>query len=411
MMRHMPAIPEPTRSSIIVRLLDHAGKNWPQLAKVRARYHGSFAYITGVLRNGEQIPLFRLRYGGSAHSFGFAIYSAASDRFEDAVLLTGSPVGTPQEALDTACTVHLAGLGHEPPANLRGHPLKVHAGIRAGVEEDEHAPPRHPLCVSLGQQVLDLQDVGLTVDVHPVVHTPVAVACQPDHRRISGIFGARGRSPGRWHVIVGVVISRRHRAIPRSSFWLFYYPAARSNSTDNKSESAGWDEAADPGLRRAIIQQGSAGLCVRGGKPCKRCIRPVPESAQLESCNCYQPWSTIGDDGLRRRSSNLISERSATRQRLPRFTEPGFTLCMVDVGARSFRREGVEFAGQDGVPYPVRADLLGFHPGQVLAESLPLMVVPPGGNRRAVRVPQQAIAGVQAAPAFCVREKVGHQCR
>ena len=124
MMRHMPAIPESTRSSIILRLLDHAGKNWPQLAKVRARYHGSFAYITGVLRTGEQIPLFRLRYGGSAHSFGFAIYSAASDRYEDAVLRTGLPTGTPQEALDTACTVHLAGLGHEPPTNLRGRPLK-----------------------------------------------------------------------------------------------------------------------------------------------------------------------------------------------------------------------------------------------------------------------------------------------
>ena len=76
----MPAIPQSTRSSITVRLLDHAEQNWPQLAKVRARYHGSFAYITGVLRNGEQIPLFRLRYGGSAHSFSFAIYSAASDR-------------------------------------------------------------------------------------------------------------------------------------------------------------------------------------------------------------------------------------------------------------------------------------------------------------------------------------------
>jgi hypothetical protein len=72
MMRHMPAIPESTRSSIIVRLLDHAEKNWPQLAKVRARYHGSFAYITGVLRDGEQIPLFRLRYGGSAHSLRFS---------------------------------------------------------------------------------------------------------------------------------------------------------------------------------------------------------------------------------------------------------------------------------------------------------------------------------------------------
>jgi hypothetical protein len=110
----MPAIPESTRNSIILRLLDHAEKNWPQLAKVQARYHGSFAYITGVLPSGEQIPLFRLRYGGSAHSFGFAIYSPARDRYEDAVLLTGLPIGSPQEALDTACTVHLTGLGHEP---------------------------------------------------------------------------------------------------------------------------------------------------------------------------------------------------------------------------------------------------------------------------------------------------------
>src|SRR5215471_8204765 len=80
----------------------------------QARYRGSFAYITGVLPGGEQIPLFRLRYGGSAHSFGFAIYSPAPDRYEDALLLTGLPIGSPQEALDTACTVHLAALGHEP---------------------------------------------------------------------------------------------------------------------------------------------------------------------------------------------------------------------------------------------------------------------------------------------------------
>jgi hypothetical protein len=114
MMGHMPAIPEPTRSSITLRLLDHAETNWPQLAKVRVRYHGSFAYITGVLRNGEQIPLFRLCYGGSAHSFGFAIYSAAKDRYDDAVLITGLPIGSPQEALDTACTVHLAAPGNDP---------------------------------------------------------------------------------------------------------------------------------------------------------------------------------------------------------------------------------------------------------------------------------------------------------
>jgi len=117
MMGHMPAIPESTRSSITLRLLDHAGKNWPQLARTRARYHGSFAYITGVLRDGKQIPLFRLRYGGSAHSFGFAIYSAARERYDDALPRTGLPTGTPQEALDTACTVHLAGLRQEPPTN------------------------------------------------------------------------------------------------------------------------------------------------------------------------------------------------------------------------------------------------------------------------------------------------------
>jgi len=111
---HMPAIPDSTRSSITLRLLDHAGRHWPQLERVQVRYRGAFAYVAGVLHGGETIPLCRLRYGGSAHSFGFAIYSAAHDRYQDAVLVTGLPIGTPQEALDTACTVHLAGLGHEP---------------------------------------------------------------------------------------------------------------------------------------------------------------------------------------------------------------------------------------------------------------------------------------------------------
>jgi hypothetical protein len=126
-MRRMPAIPDSTCSSITLRLLDHAEKHWPQLNSVEVTCRRGFAYAAGVLPGGEQIPLFRLRYGGSAHSFGFAIYSAARDRYEDAVLLTGYPTGTPQEALDTACTLYLAGTGHEtdsePPTNLRCHPL------------------------------------------------------------------------------------------------------------------------------------------------------------------------------------------------------------------------------------------------------------------------------------------------
>lgn len=104
----MPAIPASTKSSVTLRLLAHAGQNWPQLKKVQVTCRGAFAYITGVLRDGEQIPLCRLRYGGSAHSFGFAIYSAARDRYQEAALLTGLGAGTPQDALDTACTIHLA---------------------------------------------------------------------------------------------------------------------------------------------------------------------------------------------------------------------------------------------------------------------------------------------------------------
>jgi len=110
----MAAIPESTRNSVTVRLLDHAEANWPQLTRVKVTYRGAFGYLTGVLRNGENISLCRLRHGGSAHSFGFAIYSAAHDRYQDAILITGLPIGTPQEALDTACMIHLAAPGHQP---------------------------------------------------------------------------------------------------------------------------------------------------------------------------------------------------------------------------------------------------------------------------------------------------------
>ncbi|WP_239395580.1 hypothetical protein [Frankia sp. CiP3] len=103
----MAAIPESTKSSIRLRLLDHVEQRWPQLARTEVTYRGVFAYVAGVLPDGEEIPLCRLRYGGSAHSFGFAIYSAAHDRYEEAALLTGYLAGSPQDALDTACTVHL----------------------------------------------------------------------------------------------------------------------------------------------------------------------------------------------------------------------------------------------------------------------------------------------------------------
>ena len=70
----MPAIPDSTRSSITLRLLDHAEKHWPQLARVQVSYRGAFAYLAGVCAAATRFRYVRLRYGGSAHSFGFAIY-------------------------------------------------------------------------------------------------------------------------------------------------------------------------------------------------------------------------------------------------------------------------------------------------------------------------------------------------
>jgi hypothetical protein len=123
----MPAIPESTRSSLTLRLLAHARENWPKLENLQVTSRAGFAYVTAALPGEEPQPLFRLRYGGSAHSFGFALYSHATGRYEDSLLVTGSPVGTPQEALDTACTLYYASVNDDPsagpPTNLRCQPL------------------------------------------------------------------------------------------------------------------------------------------------------------------------------------------------------------------------------------------------------------------------------------------------
>jgi hypothetical protein len=64
--------------------------------------------VDGELDGGELLPLCRLRYAGSASLLGFAVYLAGSDGYQDAVLASGLPVGTPEEALDYACGLYLA---------------------------------------------------------------------------------------------------------------------------------------------------------------------------------------------------------------------------------------------------------------------------------------------------------------
>jgi hypothetical protein len=103
----MPKIPESTQSSLRQRLSTRARERWPTLAEVRVRYRAGFAYVEGVLIQGEVLQLCRLRYAGSTHTWGFAIYRASHDDYENSFLPTGSMGGTAEDALDTACGLYL----------------------------------------------------------------------------------------------------------------------------------------------------------------------------------------------------------------------------------------------------------------------------------------------------------------
>jgi len=126
----MPVIPESTKTSLAQRLRAHAKASWPQLAQVHVRFRGRFAYVAGELADGEQIPLMRLRYGGSAHRWGTAIYVASKDSYEDQIWFSGST----EEIFDLVCDLHVTNAGHssptahehssrQPPKDLRLGPL------------------------------------------------------------------------------------------------------------------------------------------------------------------------------------------------------------------------------------------------------------------------------------------------
>ena len=89
------------------RLLARARERWPQITELHTRFRGGFVYVEATLADGDQLPLFRLRYAGSASRWGFAIYRASHDDYQQSVLPDGWPSGTPEDALDTACGLYL----------------------------------------------------------------------------------------------------------------------------------------------------------------------------------------------------------------------------------------------------------------------------------------------------------------
>ncbi len=103
----MAAPPESTKTSLQQRLSARARERWPELAGVDVKFRGEFAYVTGRLADGDTLPLMRLRYGGSAARWGFAIYLASKDTYQDAIVPTGDFAGAPEDALDCAAGLYL----------------------------------------------------------------------------------------------------------------------------------------------------------------------------------------------------------------------------------------------------------------------------------------------------------------
>jgi hypothetical protein len=100
-------IPASTQTSLAQRLQQRRRERWPSLTRVSVRVRGNFAYISGTTTDNEELALCRLRYGGSASQWGFAIYLASKDGYEDSVLPNGMTAGAPEEALDCACGLYL----------------------------------------------------------------------------------------------------------------------------------------------------------------------------------------------------------------------------------------------------------------------------------------------------------------
>ena len=103
----MAAIPTSTQTSLRQRLTERARERWPQLAQVQVCYRAGFAYVDGILTDGDQLRLCRLRYAGSASQWGFAIYRASHDDYQTSMLPDGLTAGSPEDALDTACGLYL----------------------------------------------------------------------------------------------------------------------------------------------------------------------------------------------------------------------------------------------------------------------------------------------------------------
>lgn len=71
----------------------------------------------------------RPRYGGSVSTWGFALYLASTDEYQDAILPTSVFAGTPEDALDCACGLYLTDPSSDPAPHTTQAPQSPPAGF------------------------------------------------------------------------------------------------------------------------------------------------------------------------------------------------------------------------------------------------------------------------------------------
>ena len=139
----MATYPDSTKTSLEQRLRARARERWPQIASLQIRHRGTFSYVDAALADATTLKLCRLRYAGSAHDWQFAIYRASHDDYDESVFPTGLPIGTCQDALDTACGLYLNDptAWTQPPTNLRARPLSEADGpANAALDATDRLP-------------------------------------------------------------------------------------------------------------------------------------------------------------------------------------------------------------------------------------------------------------------------------
>src|ERR1700758_4194384 len=118
--------PDSTKTSLEQRLRARARDRWPQIASLQIRHRGAFSYVDATLTDDPTLKLCRLLCVAPPSQGQFAIYRASHDDYDESVFFTGLPVGTCQDALDTACGLYLNDptAWIRPQTNLRARPLR-----------------------------------------------------------------------------------------------------------------------------------------------------------------------------------------------------------------------------------------------------------------------------------------------